>query len=78
MQKKQCLLLHNRYKALNKYNGAGMGGALQSVSDKQDAMSQLTGQVLDQAHGLANSVADISTNLMALQQAGVSHSFFIH
>ena len=77
MQEKQVLLLHNRYKVLNKDHSAGMGGALQSVSDKQDAMSQLTGQVLDQARGLANSVADISTNLMVLQQAGVSPSFLI-
>jgi len=60
---------------LNKGYSAGMGGALQSVSDKQDAMSHLTGQVLDQARGMANSVADISSNLMVLQQAGVSHSF---
>ena len=53
-------------------DGAGMGGALQSVSAKQDAMSKVAGQVLDQAQGLATRVADISSDLLTLQQAGVS------
>lgn len=52
---------------------AGMGGALQSVSEKQDAMSEVAGKVLDQAHGLATRVAGISSDLSTLQQAGVSN-----
>ena len=52
---------------------AGMGGALQSVSKKQDAMSEVAGQVLDQAQGLATRVAGISSDLTTLQQAGVSN-----
>ncbi len=35
-------------------------------------MSEVAGQVLDQAHGLATRVAGISSDLMTLQQAGVS------
>ena len=41
------------------------------MSRKQDAMSEVAGQVLDQAQGLATRVAGISTDLGTLQQAGV-------
>ena len=41
------------------------------MSEKQDAMSEVAGQVLDQAQGLATRVAGISTDLITLQQAGV-------
>ena len=51
---------------------AGIGGSLQSVSEKQDEMSQVADQVLYQARRVTNRVADISNNLMVLQQAGVS------
>lgn len=51
---------------------AGVGDSLQSVSDKQDAMSQVAGQVLDQSRGLAIRIADISGNLLVLKHAGVS------
>lgn len=51
---------------------AGMGGALQSVSERQEEVSQVAGQVLVQARGLASRVADISGSLLSLQHAGVS------
>ena len=50
---------------------AGIGNSLQSVSEKQDAMSQVADQVLYQARRVTNRVADISNNLVVLQQAGV-------
>ena len=50
---------------------AGIDGSLQSVSEKQDAMSKVADQVLYQARRVTGKVADISNNLVVLQQAGV-------
>lgn len=43
------------------------------MSQKQDAMSEVAGQLLDQARGLTTRVAGISSGLTTLQQAGVSN-----